>query len=70
MAEVVPGPSHAAQPAANSTATEVDALVGAVGLRARRPSGRTADVAVPRLRWPMPRHDLDGWLAPIAVVTI
>ena len=70
MAEVGSVPSHEAQPALNATAPEGDALVGAVGLRVRRPSGRTADGVVSRLRWPMPCHDMDGWLAPIAVVTV
>ena len=70
MAAVGPAQSHEAKQAVNTAAAEGDALVGAVGLRAQRPPGRTADHAAPRLRWPMPLHDADGWLAPVAVVTV
>jgi len=71
VAKVSPAPgSHEAQLAINVPAAEGDALVGAVGLRVQRPSDRTANGAVPRRRWPMPGHDMDGWLAPIAVVTV
>jgi signal transduction histidine kinase len=70
VAAVGPAQSHEAQQAVNTTATEGDALVGAMGLRAQRPPDRTADHAVPRMRWPMPLYDVDGWLAPLAVVTV
>ena len=71
MAKVSPVPhSHEAQLAISATAAAGDTLVGAVGLRVQRPSDGTANGAVPRRWWPMPGHDVDVWLAPIAVVTV
>ena len=71
VAKVSPVPhSHEAQLAISATAAAGDTLVGAVGLRVQRPSDGTANGAVPRRWWPMPGHDVDVWLAPIAVVTV